>query len=307
MISHPKISIVGVPKGGTTSLHCWLERLQGVNAATPKETFYFMDPDNPQVNPSSNFHKNSGQGYEKYFKGTPDDLTLDSTTHYFYQQTAIDCFSESGTKVCAVLRDPVRRLVSYFNYVGISRGAFKQPIDFTEFTEHLLSENMHTLRERFTSDAEFFTLETALDQGEYAKYVKRWQEKISPENFRVMIFEDLVSDRDSFLVELGSFFGLEISDDDLNLFEVQNESRTVRFPAVNRVLRSASSLLRAMPFFETLRRKYHQVQGGDPIKFDWDQHTEAIECLYEHYSPLNNQLSELIGVDLDRWQQHSAD
>jgi len=269
MISHPKISIVGVPKGGTTSLHCWLERLQGVSAATPKETFYFMDQDNPQLNPSNNYHKNSGQGYEKYFKGSQNKLTLDSTTHYFYQQTAIDCFSESGTKVCTVLRDPVRRLVSYFNYVGISRGAFIQPIDFTVFTEHLLSGSMHALRDQFTSENEFFTLETALDQGEYVKYVERWQAKIQPDNFRVMLFEDLVAHRDSFLHELARFFGLDINDDDLGLFEVQNESRTVRFPAVNRVLRSASSFLRALPFFETMRKKYHSIQGGDPIKFDW--------------------------------------
>ena len=306
MSSHPNISIVGVPKGGTTSLHCWLERLPVVSAATPKETFYFMDADNPQINPSSNFHKNSGLGYEKFFKDAQGELTLDSTTHYFYQQTAVDCFSEAGTKVCTVLRDPVRRLVSYFNYVGVSRGAFKQPIDFTEFTEHLLSGSMNTLRDRFTSETEFFTLETALDQGDYAKYVKRWQAKIQPDNFRVMLFEDLVSDRDSFLRELGGFFGLDISDEDLDLFEVQNESRTVRFPALNRVLRSASSVLRAMPFFETLRKKYHSVQSGDPIKFDWDQHAEAIECLYEHYGPLNSQLSELIGVDLDCWHPNSA-
>lgn len=265
-----------------------------------------MDQGNPQLNPSLNFHKNAGLGYEKYFKNTQGKLTLDSTTHYFYQQTAIDCFSESGTKVCAVLRDPVRRLVSYFNYVGVSRGAFKQPIDFTEFIEHLLSGSMHTLKDRFTSEAEFFTLETALDQGEYAKYVKLWQTKIQPDNFRVMLFEDLVSDRDSFLRELGSFFGLEINDEDLGLFEVQNESRTVRFPALNRILRSASTVLRTMPFFETLRKKYHSVQSGDPIKFDWDQHTEAIECLYDHYAPLNKQLSELIGVDLERWHPNSA-
>ena len=303
MISAPRISIIGVPKAGTTSIHLWLEKRADVVAAQPKETFFFMDADNGMINERCNVHKSNVSGYASFFKPTSDSntKTLDSTTHYFFQQTAIEQFAAHDTKVCVVLREPVSRLISYFNYVGYTRSGFKKPLDFSQYVDALISQTTHTLKDHFTDNREFFSLATALDQGNYQRHLLRWQEKLKPENIKVMLFEDLVSQRKTFLSELSSFFEIHAGDAELEDFEVANEGRGVRFQSLNRCLRSISKFATGLPFYESLKRRYLAVQASDKIEFDREEHKIAIQKLHDYYRPLNEKLGELTDVDLSKW------
>lgn len=303
MIEYPDIAIVGVPKAGTTSLHCWLENLPNVSAANPKESFYFMDQGNSMVNPKGSYLRSDGVAYNSFFnsKPVPTQLALDSTTHHLYQQTAIDQFSRNGTKVCVVLREPVSRLVSYFNYVGYARSGFTKPIDFSLLVEKLFDGDFQSLRSCFVDEREFFSLRTSLDQGNYQKYLKRWMDQIPHSKLKVMFFEDLVGNRSAFLEELATFFGVQHCVSDFENFHVQNEGRSVKFPLLNRIVRSASHYASSLPFYETLKRRYASLQQGEKLTFDWQLHSAAIERLYQHYRPLNEQLAELTPFDMQRW------
>ena len=303
MISAPNLSIIGVPKAGTTSIHLWLEKRSNVVAAQPKETFFFIDADNPMINEKCNLHKSTISGYANFFNANSDAgiKTLDSTTHYFFQQTAIEQFAAHGTKVCVVLREPVSRLISYFNYVGFTRSAFKKPLNFSDYVDAILSETTHTIEDHFTNKREFFSLATALDQGNYQKHLRRWQEKLKSENIKVMLFEDLVSQRINFLSEICAFFEIPVGEADLEDFEVANEGRGVKFQTVNRCLRSISKFATGLPFYESLKRRYLAVQASEKIEFDRDEHQIAIQRLHDHYRPLNEKLSELTDVNLRQW------
>jgi len=300
----PDIAIVGVPKAGTTSLHCWLEQLPGVSAANPKETFYFMDEGNSMVNPKGSYRRTDGVSYDSFFEPPPSaspQLTLDSTTHHFFQQTAVEKFAEHSTKICVVFREPVSRLVSYFNYVGYTRSAFKKPVDFSVFVEKLFDDDMGSLRNNFTDEREFFSLRTALDQGNYQKYLARWLEAVAPENLKVTLFEDLVRDRSKFLSDVATFFDIPITPSDLDDFEVQNEGRGVKFQKLNQWVRSVSGIAQGLPFYDTLKKYYVAAQASEKFELDLDQHRAAIERLEEHYRPLNRQLGEMTSIDLQAW------
>lgn len=303
MIECPDIAIIGVPKAGTTSLHCWLENLPNVAAARPKETFYFMDDGNSMVNPKGSFRRDDGVEYSSFFQrqSPSPHLTLDSTTHHFYQQTALEKFADHGTKVCVVLREPVSRLVSYFNYVGVARSGFIKPINFSVFVEKLIGGDFQCLRPCFADEREFFSMRTSLDQGNYQKYLKRWQSTLPKDEMKVMFFEDLVDQRQPFLADLVDFFGIEHDVSDFENFHIQNEGRSVKFPLLNRVMRSASPYVSALPFYERLKQRYVSLQQGEKLEFDWNQHKSAIARLREYYQPLNEKLGELISFDPQRW------
>jgi hypothetical protein len=308
MLSAPDLSIIGVPKAGTTSVHLWLEKRSGILAADPKETFFFMDADNPLRNAGCNFHHPTACDYASFFNALPRPheganlKTLDSTTHYFFQQTAAKMLAQHNTKVCVILREPVARLVSYFHYVGYVRSAFKKPIDFSLYVDTLFNETTDSIADRFTDPKEFFSLATALDQGNYQKHLQLWQSTVKPENLKVMLFEDLVSQRNTFLAEIAAFFNIAVSDADLEDFGVANEGRAVKFPTLNRWVRSLSKFTTGLPFYKTLKQRYLQLQSGDKIEFDHHQHRLALQRLHQHYRPLNEKLTEVTEIDLSPWQ-----
>ena len=301
MKSLPELAIVGVPKAGTTSLHCWLETLTQINAANPKETFFFMDDGNPMANPTNNLRKPNSEGYSAFFAQASNGLTLDSTTHHLYQDAAIEKFSAGHTKVLVILRDPVKRLVSYFNYVKVVRGAISSNLTFSEFVEESIDNQLASRRGDFSNESDWYSMSTALRQGEYAYFIEKWLDAIPHERFKVMFFEDLIDYQQLFLQQMAEYFGVEATDADFDRFQVFNEGNAPRFPSFNRNLRKMSGLLRQMPFFDLLRRSYHKVQSGEKIQFDWATNRECLERLEEYYKPPNRQLASVLGGDLPAW------
>ena len=299
-LQFPDLSIVGAPKCGTSSLHAWLGQLPSVCPAQPKETFYFMDADHPWLNSRYNFHKDGTSAYKRFFKSGQGGKTLDSTTHYYYQQTAIEQFCNSGTRVCLVLRDPTQRLLSYFQYVCLTRGAAREPVCFGEFVRELLDGDVKKLRDRFVDDREFFTLETSLQQGQYVDSIKRWQAKIDPDNLKIMLFEEVVRNRDHWLKELCKFFDVVVTDEQIANFTKQNETVGIKYPGLNRIVKSAARLVANERLKQMGRDIYMKLQKAEKPDLTTDYEAE-ITRLYEYYKPFNQSLSELLGLDLSGW------
>lgn len=303
-LRHPELSIVGAPKCGTSSLHYWLGQLAGVCPAQPKETFYFMDKDSPLLNSRYNFHQDGTDQYNRFFKSrsnrkTPGK-TLDSTTHYYYQQTALEQFSTAGTKVCIVLRDPTRRLLSYFQYVCLTRAAIKKPICFGEFANKLLEGSVGEFREHFVDEKEFYTLQTSLVQGHYAQYVKKWKRHVDNRNLKVILFEDLVADRQRWLKTICEFFELSVSESDIANFKKENETVGIKYPKLNRVVKTAARLLASEKLKQMGRRLYMQLQKAEKPDLE-SQYATDIARLYEYYEHHNQSLADLLELDLSAW------
>ena len=298
---HPDISIVGVPKSGTSSLHALLDSLPGICGSNPKETFFFVDADNPLGHGRPNFHRDGLAAYQKYFRHQKKgERTLDSTTHYFYQQTAIREFADAGTKVCVVLREPTARLVSYFQYVCLTRDAVKNKIDFDEFVSALLDGTVEKFRSNFTNDFEFWTLESSLRQGYYADFLAQWQQQVQPENLKVVLFEDLIRDQEKILGEIVEFIGLELPPEALRLHK-DNETYKAKYPAINRIARKVASWVSSDRLKRPLRRLYLKLQKGGPVADLKSQYPESINLLRNHYAPHIEKFREASGISTDAW------
>ena len=299
---HPDISLVGVPKSGTSSLHALLDSRPGICGSNPKETFFFMDADSALGKRRANFHRDGLTAYQKYFSHRKEgELTLDSTTHYFYQDTAMNEFAEAGTKVCVVLREPTARLVSYYQYVCFTRDAVNQPIDFGEFVAALLDGTVEKFRSSFTDDFEFWTLESSLRQGYYADYLEKWQQRVSPENLKVILFEDLIQNQEQVLKEVVEFVGLSTSEEPLRLHK-DNETYKAKYPAINRMARKMAKWIASERIKRPIRRLYLKLQRGGKIDDIRSSYPETIDLLHQHYQPHVERFQKLTGISTSVWQ-----
>lgn len=269
-----------------------------------------MDSGNPLANRKYNFESCGDREYLRFFRSLkPGDLTLDSTTHYFYQQTAMEQFAKMGTKVCVVLREPTARLVSYFQYVCMTRDAVSKPICFGEFIHDLLKNDVERFRENFVEEREFFSLQTSLTQGYYADYLQKWQANFRKSDLLVMLFEDLIADQETQLRRVVDFFCIPVGPGHpMQLFK-DNETYKAKYPRLNRLARSASRLIQNERIKRPIRRIYVKYQKSEMSDL-YSQYPDEIELLRDHYAEHIKRFGEVSGINLARWdscQQKKAD
>ncbi len=298
----PDISIIGAPKCGTSSLHAWLSGLNSVCPSTPKETFFFMDQGNPLLNPVANFHRDGPDAYRNFFPRTIQGKTLDSTTHYYYQQTALEQFAGSDTKVCVIFRNPARRLLSYFEYICLTRCALKEPVEFQEFVDALLDGGVQNFRDRFYEEREFYALASSLGQGQYVDHYENWRQRIPESNIKVLIFEELIRDQDRQLRQLAEFFGLDDLSAEEQKLPRENETVSIRYPGLNRVVKKFANSLFSPRAKSALKGTYYKFQKTAKKQIV-DRDSPAMKSLHDFYSPYNRQLESALGKDLSSWDQ----
>ncbi|MEM0947195.1 MAG: sulfotransferase domain-containing protein [Pseudomonadota bacterium] len=133
--------LIGVPKGGTTSVAKWLDQHSQIITSTPKEPGHFrevrpftivnahtgMRRERPKDGPMLDFG-----AYMRLWDGVPDHhWRLDASTDYLSDPASpnkISEFAQTNTvKVFCVVRDPVERAWSEYRHTR--RDGF-EPLDF---------------------------------------------------------------------------------------------------------------------------------------------------------------------------------
>ena len=179
----PSFLIIGVAKGGTTSLHKYLSQHPKVLAPVEKEIDYFSQPE---------------RGYEWYlshFPRRPDGeerfVTGEACVANFNDWNAPKLVRQTipNAKLIAVLRDPVERAIShYYNNkrVGTERReleeAISQELSLLDCRDDQLDDN---LREYWKSQKAYVAL------GLYSKFLERWMTLSTDEELLILISEEL--------------------------------------------------------------------------------------------------------------------
>src|ERR1700761_3379985 len=170
--------IIGAPKCGTTSLFEYLCGHPDVARPTRKEIHYFDE--------------NYARGLTWYRAHFPvaakPQITGEATTAYLFAKDAPARAAAlvPDAKIIAVLRDPVRRVISHYwhnHRLGRVRG------DFESYFREALSPNA----ERETNQARQF-INYPVQWGFYKEQIERWFEHFPREQFLFLRFEDLASD-----------------------------------------------------------------------------------------------------------------
>jgi hypothetical protein len=190
--SLPDFMIIGAPKCGTTSLFEYLCEHPDVARPARKEIHYFDEK-----------FARGLPWYRRHFPRVEKPrITGEATTAYLFARDAPARAAAlmPDAKLIAVLRDPVRRVISHYWHnkrLGRVRG------DFESYFREALSPNA----ERETNQARQF-INYPVQWGFYKEQIERWFEHFPHEQFLFLRFEDLASDGTAQTQRVFDFLGL---------------------------------------------------------------------------------------------------
>ena len=285
--------IAGVNKAGTTSLFVSLSGHPEVAPAAVKETRYFLPPRwGNSIEPRAAYEAEWGSAGSK-------PVRLEATPSYFYGGTAvIDAMREvcgPDLRVIVVLREPVARLVSFFEF---QKARLRLPEAMT-LPEYVAAADRMTDDDFHDSENEKWF---GFRGGWYVDFLPAWRDAFG-DKLHVVFFENLMAEPKTVLGDVARFLGIDperFSDDALS-----SENRTTGFKnrgfqrfalAFNN--RFERFLRRHYKLKDRLRAAYYRLNGRKGKA----QVPEAVkEQLRERYREPNARLAEqLRGMDVTR-------
>ncbi len=174
----PDVLIIGAPKCATTSLYAYLSRHERFAPARRKEIHYFDE----------NFERGPSWYSRQFPAVEAPRITGEASTAYLFARPAPARAAAliPAVKIIAVLRDPVRRVLSHY-WHNVRRGRVKG--DFDGYFREALSAN----HERETSQARLFSY-YPVQWGFYREHIERWFHHFPREQFLFLRFESFVAD-----------------------------------------------------------------------------------------------------------------
>src|SRR5262245_40714265 len=191
--------IAGVNKAGTTSLFVSLSSHPEVAPAAVKETGYFLPPRwGRTLEPVST--------YEDVFTDAGDrPVRLEATPSYFYGgKDVVDAMQRvcgDGLRVLVVLREPVGRFWSYFNYQK-ARLRIPEDMPVDAYLGH--ADALSDVDFRDPENERWF----AFRGGCYADWLPAWSSGFG-DRFEIVWFEDLMGDPAPVLRKVATFLGID--------------------------------------------------------------------------------------------------
>lgn len=196
-MSRPDLVLVlGPPKCGTTSLHAWLAHHGEIQESTPKETYYFIDRDQPFfARRGTSFVEDGVDGFERFFDGPAEGrIRLESTTHHFASTTCRE-FVRSGVSEVAsvmVVRDPAERIRSAFEYAKHNRGRISERFTFDDFVTALADGRREAIDDNVSDAPTAWALSRSLQTSDYGRWAEFWSDEVEQGSLVFVDFDDLV-------------------------------------------------------------------------------------------------------------------
>lgn len=298
----PNLFIVGQPKSGTTALHQFLGQHPEIYMSSIKEPHFFC----------ADFHLESDRAYGKQrffdfrnessylqlFNKTKDvKIAGESSTNYLYSQVAAEKIYNFNpeAKIIIVLREPAKFLYSLHSHY----------VKFTEENEQdfLTALNLETERQQEKSLSPRVTTPSYLyysQRVQYAQQIKRYCDRFSSEQIKVIIFEEFKSENERVFSDILEFLGVESGF--TPEYAAVNVNKEVKFKAVNNLInnplvKNISKNLLSQEFNEFVRDNivekllWHQAPKAKiPVKIKTQ--------LMQQYRSEVVKTSELLGIDL---------
>lgn len=293
--------IIGVFKGGTTSLFKYLADHPKICGAKIKETHFFSSI------VYANGDLESFSSYSDYFNNChKEKFFLEATPSYFYGNLKmIHVFEQifrTDHKLLLILRNPTDRFISYYHYIK-SRFLIDENMSFEDFVhECKLQDDLSTIMQ-------VGHFKNTFKEGIYSQFLKVWFTKYSKENLKVIFFDDLINDPKKMILEVIEW--LKIDDKFYDSYDFNIQNKTVL--PVNAFLHKIAIRLNDLfiPFWRkndniknSLRDLYYYFNASKKGKETISKSTR--KELEDFYEPYNRQLRELLldynpQIDLPDW------
>lgn len=222
---HSYVIVGGAPRSGTTSMYRYLASHPDACASAIKETRYFLDPDYPLPS-GPRFDGHNLAEYERYFAHCNESRRLvrvEASPDYLYSRNALRIAEVLPKSVVVfILRDPVTRMVSWYNYAR-QRGLVSET---TSFREYVLMQAGRPV------EPDTPTFLRALDQCRYQQYLEGFRQAFGA-RCHVFALEDLQSNPLAVMKHIASAGGLDPDFYSNYEFRVENASLAVRSPRLS--------------------------------------------------------------------------
>jgi len=253
----PNFIVIGVVRGGTTSLYHYLGQHNCIRKSAYDELGFFDDNYHLGLNwyrsmfPTK-FSKN--RITKKYGKF----MTYDVTPFYIYNPKAAQRILEifPHAKIITILRNPVDRAYSNY-YLGVRSGDEKHTF------EEAIAADLKKIQEskNMTINDSYFEKiigKSYLARGFYAEQLQIWMKLFSKEQLLVISSEDLASKTNETLTMIFDF--LKLPNYKIRDLTKRNEAK---YPPMNPDTRKT-----LVEYFKPYNEKLYSLLGR---KFDWDK------------------------------------
>ena len=278
----PNFIVAGTQKAATTWLHECLNEHPEVFVPKVKEVHFFCkEPCRKSKN---------HLGTDWYISQFPDNKSFKaigeiSVDYMYYEHIAEDIFNfNPNMKILFILRNPVDRAYSAY------------------WMNKRHKSNMPEFQEFIRVDHEI------IDRGFYYNQIERYFEFFN-KNIKIFFYEDLLKNPEAFIKDVYSFLNVDNGFIPQTLYYKVASTRELG-PLIGKVLykyvapilkKSAllSSLWRAVKF-NTPAKRLFSVTKENTSKYK-TINTNDRECLIEIYKKENIKLFDLIGRNIDEW------
>lgn len=205
----PNFFIVGVSKGGTTSLYNYLQGITGIFLPIRKESHYFSRKILPQ-NHSERPIRNKSEYLKLFEKASDKSIIVDASATHLSDPDAPKLIHEVSpkAKILISIRNPIERAYSAY-LMHWSNGTIKKT-----FLERILYELNHKI--------DLSKPNIRLPAGFYYEDVKRYSEVFGKENLKIIIFENWIKDPKKTIEEILKFVNLNYK---LNNFHANTHNK----------------------------------------------------------------------------------
>jgi len=213
------IILAGTDKAGTTAIFKYLEEHPSICGSFIKQTYYFHDDNVTSTKSSYRFDEND-PSYHLFFRDCKETAIykMESAPSYMYSTGSAkrikEYLKDAEVKILFVLREPVSRFQSWYNY-DKQIGLIDEQMTFEEY----FNKNFNN-----QSDEKRFS---RLEFGLYSKYMQAYFDLFGKENVYVYYYEHLKKDARAFMQQMSSDLSIESNfyDD----YEFKYFNKTVKY------------------------------------------------------------------------------
>ncbi|MHA1284648.1 MAG: sulfotransferase family protein [Promethearchaeota archaeon] len=283
----PNFFCIGVKRGGTTWLYEILKDHPEVYLCPfKKETHFFTV-----------YYKNGINWYKQFFpeikKAQRYKIIGEIAPTYFTNKITPKLIKKHipYAKFILILRDPIKRLISNYNYDKLNLG-FNY-----NFEEYIIKRPI-----------EKFEVDDPIKRGYYSKYLKNWITIFPKENFLILIYEEVMKNKLQYLKLISKF--LEIDFKKFKKININKRVNTSNLPKFNKLY---SLSFKIYDFFRSkgLYKFINILRGFKPIlyilgtkKENKKINNKTISMLYNLYKKDIEILEKLLGINLYIWKNN---
>lgn len=299
----------GAPKCATSSVFKWLSDHSDIVGANPKETFFLMDINNPFINRTLNYYSHGLEGYSHFFnQASRGKYFLDGTTHYLYQNTALEVLSRlpEQPNIIFVLRKPSDRLYSAYRYKINNQAVINQNVNFSDFIEAIFSLDFDSIVSEPLPKV-LFALKNEIEYGHYSKYLARWYECFDADKIKILLFEDIKRSPKEILSRVVSSLNLDPSFYDSYEFNSNNITISIKNNWLHRKVKQFSRAIPSSSLKSNFGEVYRGLQASNMYRDNHEKDLKTINYLDKHYLSEILELEKLCKIDFSSWKNIISD